>query len=688
MSTSPSNLAPGLRSTSYVLERNHSLLSADAHKPEGPNIGYAGKNLTILILSLNRSGLSLNLLRSISEQLPNFAGHVLIADNGSAPHELDLLRQACAKMHVPARVLELGANYGVAGGRNRGIAQVPTDWVMCLDNDMYFVGNPLDAIQRDIATLGCHFLNLPLLDKDGRTIFARGGHLYLSVDGEIIRIGAGSVYAQGPYDGQVVPAFLSTFLFGGASVFNRHTFAQLGGFDEGMFVGFEDIDFSIRLFQAGLKVGNTGVVALVHDHQTTGAAGDHEYERQRFSRDTLKKSADHLEAKHGLVVWGTVVDEWLKTRQRELGVEEEPAATEIPPAPLAATPRARPKIALVIDVEGWAFWNISQQLCRHLGDRFDFQIVNTSVLDNVVHVFLAARECDIIHVFWREYLRLITAPHARVYVDYIGCDHAKFIEHIRQRVVSTCIYDHLYVDEASLSERRAFYHEFVDAYYVGSQRLRAIYERVPDFRRPLAVLEDGVDLTLFGPQRLERLDHLGQREIVLGWAGNSNWSSELGDFKGVHTILKPAVAELQAEGLPVRLLLADAAERRRSHYEMVDYYSQIDAYVCTSKIEGTPNPVLEAMACGVPIITTDVGIVPQAFGPQQREFILNERSVAGLKDAIRRLIGSPALFRTLSSENLQQIQGWDWRLKTQGFADFFNECLRQRAERRQAGSRP
>lgn len=683
-------MVAGLKDVGYIIERTHELLAADVAAKAGPNIGLHGANLTILLLSLNRSSLTINLLNSIREKLPQFAGKLLIADNGSITGELAAVRDACAAMPFDATVLELDRNYGVAGGRNRGFAAATTDWVMCLDNDMYFLSDPLELIQRDIALLGCHFLNLPLLDRDGKTLFALGGHLYVSVDGGVLRIGAGSVYPQASFDHAPEQPFLSTFLFGGASVINRATFDRVGGFDEGMFIGFEDIDFSVRLHQAGLKIGNTRAVAIVHDHPPATNTDDQDYERKRFARDTLKRSAEHLEAKHGMIVWSTVVDDWLKQRQRELGVDVEDDAAPPTASPtatvagfatplLAASVRPKPKIALVVDVEGWAFWNISQQVMRHLGDRYEFRPIVTQEVDNVAHVFMMARDCDLVHVFWREYLRLVLHAHPRVYTEWLGCSYDRLLAELKSRAISTCVYDHLYLTPAEIDERRPFYTEWLAGYYVGSQRLRRAYDAMPDFRKPLAVLEDGVDLRMFGPRDLERFRRIDGREVVLGWAGNSKWSADIEDFKGVHTILKPAVEQLRAEGVPVRLELADASQRRRAHHEMVDFYASLDAYVCTSKIEGTPNPVLESMACGVPVITTDVGVIPEAFGPQQKSFVLAERNIDCLKDAIRRLVGRPETFRELSEENLRSIQAWDWSIKARNFAPYFDACLAARA---------
>lgn len=682
MSHLSQGIVPGLRSTRYVYDRAHGLLVRDAWRGDGPNIGDRGGRLTIMFLSMNRSALSIQLLSSIENQLKDFTGEVLIVDNGSDPEELRKLHEARKRFGFCCRIVELGQNFGVAGGRNRGLPHVGTEWLLSLDNDIYFVSNPIRIIQQEIAMLGCHFLNLPLLDRDGQTLFALGGHLYAHARGGDLTVGGGSVYAQQAVtESPAEEPFLSTFLFGGASVLNVETFGRMGGFDEGMFVGFEDIDFSVRLFQAGYKIGNSRALALVHDHPAPQAPQDRDYERQRFSSPLLRKSAEHLERKHGITVWSDSVDQWLATRHRELGIADEsvPATAEqAPPAsPRVEVVERRPRVALLVDSEGWAFWNISQQVCRHLGSKYDFRVIPVDKIDHVVQTFLMVRDCDIVHVFWREYLRLLLTPHCSDYLRWLGSDFERFRERILSgQVVSACVYDHLYLEPQELSERAAVYRELASIYYVGSRRLYDIYCRAPGYPRPAMVLEDGVDPALFYPMHLDRLESVGERELVVGWTGNSDWGGLAEDYKGVRTLLKPAVEQLRAEGLPIRLQLADRAESPLiPHERMVHYYSGIDLYVCTSLIEGTPNPVLESMACGVPVVSTDVGIVREALGTLQAEFILAERSIECLKAALRRLIAEPDLLSRLSAENLERATSWYWSVKTQGFDRYFQQCL-------------
>ncbi|MEZ5966288.1 MAG: glycosyltransferase [Planctomycetota bacterium] len=659
----------------YVSAEWHRLLAEGADGPAGANIGDRGENLTISFLSLNRSALSIRLLRSIGEHLADFAGEILVVDNGSEAHELAAVRDACAALPLRTRIVELGKNHGVGGGRNRTIPHVATDWVMCLDNDIYFVGNPLPTIQRDLAVLGCHFLSLPLLDPDRHTLFAFTGHLYVSFEGNQLYIGAGSAFRQEGAGRLPKDGVLSTFLFGGACVFRKRTFEELGGYDDAMFVGFEDIDFSIRLFRAGLKVGSTSATLLVHDHPEPDSNADRDYERQRFARQTLFDSAMHLEKKWGFRVWGTAVDEWLAQRQRELGIDSEvPAGDDARSVP--AQPRGKVGIVLATDTDGWAFSNIAKQVTRHLGDRYDFTTVPVDVVGDVNRVLMLAEGASIVHLFWREHVGLLGSEWHRRELAGLGLDPDDFERRfLRRPLLSTAIYDHLLLDKKSLQQRARLFHDRVSGYYVASQKLHTIYANVEGFPPPIAVLEDGVDLDVFRPRDLARLDELEQREVVIGWAGNSKWSSELEDFKGVHTILKPAIEQLRAEGLPIRTRFADRQERRIAHEEMPAYYAGIDVYVCTSKIEGTPNPVLESMACGVPVVTTDVGIVPQAFGPAQMQFVLEERSVDGLKKALRRLLADRKQFRALSDENLERIRSWSWKTKAEAFDPYFRALL-------------
>ena len=87
-----------------------------------------------------------------------------------------------------------------------------------------------------------------------------------------------------------------------------------GMYDKNIFVGFEDIDLSIRLFRLGYKVGVSGAVCLVHDHEKPTGELAKEYERTRYSPNLLDNSAKYLETKYGYKFWSKGLTEWLKER--------------------------------------------------------------------------------------------------------------------------------------------------------------------------------------------------------------------------------------------------------------------------------------------------------------------------------------------------------------------------------------
>lgn len=168
---------------------------------------------------------------------------------------------------------------------------------------------------------------------------------------------------------------------------------------------------------------------------------------------------------------------------------------------------------------------------------------------------------------------------------------------------------------------------------------------------------------------------------MIGWVGNSKWcvgQSDISDLKGIHTIIKPSVDELKAEGYNIELRTSDKNNKVIPHNKMPNFYNSIDIYACASMCEGTPNPVLEAMACGVPIISTDVGIVREVFGEKQVKYIVAERSKECFKNKLRHLLNNLEELQVLSNENLEQIQAWDWKIVSEKFRNYFRIVLEKK----------
>lgn len=332
----------------------------------------------------------------------------------------------------------------------------------------------------------------------------------------------------------------------------------------------------------------------------------------------------------------------------------------------------KPKIALVVDVQGWCFWNIANEIKNNLGEYYDFEIIPLENIDNnIISLIFYVKDFDLVHFFWRGHLSLF--KELSWYIRSFNLTLEEYSErYLKNLNITTSVYDHLYLDNIDFTNSILSY---VKNYTVSSQKLFKIYnENDAIIKKPQMVISDGVNLELFKPKNLERFKQ--SDSLVIGWVGNSKWANIEEDVKGFKTILKPVLSELINERYNIKTSFADKQIKMIAHEDMPDYYNKLDVLICVSKVEGTPNPVLEAMACGVPIITTDVGIVNEVLGPKQKEFILSERSQKALKEAILKLYNDKSVLEELSQENLKQIKKWDWQLITQKFQKFFDSNLK------------
>jgi len=579
-------------------------------------------------------------------------------------------------------------NLGVAGGRNHAASHISTDWFLSLDNDMILTKNPLPALRQAVETLGVYYVNLPILEENGYQIFSCGGNLWIEPYQDTYVIGNSSVYKQVTrFEVNLINPFTCTFLLGGASLSHTSSFLTQSGYDDNMLVGFEDLEFSLRLYRQGIKIATASDFCLIHAHERAQQQQDVDYEEIRYSEKNLKASADYFFQKHGLQVWTPWVEKWLASKRKEVGLDHRIKETtktstnnqtiEKIPAQFDLSGSNKPRIALVADVRNWVFNNLAQQLINNLSEKFDFDVYYSGEYENVVPLLNQLRGYDLIHFFYRETLATLFTPEILLYFQGKGLNYSEYLEqYVAMLKITTSVFDHLFLSETEIKKNETLFNGLIAGYTVSSSKLFNIYEQIENYPPPTKVIEDGVDLEFFKPRNLERLTDI-DRDLLIGWTGNSQWGTWVDgkDHKGFLTIIQPAVAALRAEGLPVQGKYIDRNVNGIPFQEMPDYYNSIDVLLCASDIEGTPNTVLEAMACGLPVISTDVGIVPEVFGELQKGLIVPARDVTSFKESIRRMVTKPQLREQLSLENLASIQGWSWPAKTKKWAVFFDQMV-------------
>lgn len=96
-----------------------------------------------------------------------------------------------------------------------------------------------------------------------------------------------------------------------------------------------------------------------------------------------------------------------------------------------------------------------------------------------------------------------------------------------------------------------------------------------------------------------------------------------------------------------------------SHDQIADHLKQADVFVMPSLNEGMSNAILEAMACGLPIITTDVGGSKELIN--SNGLVVKKESAAELRSAIDLLKNDSTLRSKMGKESTLQAEKFSWK---------------------------
>ena len=195
---------------------------------------------------------------------------------------------------------------------------------------------------------------------------------------------------------------------------------------------------------------------------------------------------------------------------------------------------------------------------------------------------------------------------------------------------------------------------------------------------PVDVISMGVDVDRFrsmrGGSRLKRSLNLDGPMIL--------FVGRLAEKKGVRYMIDampgvlraaPAAAFVIVGDGPLRLELERRADTlgiaesvrfmgAKRPDELPEFYSAADVFVGPSIVarggdaEGVPVSLMEAMACGTPVVTTDVGGIGELVTHDRTGLVVKERDPAGLAESVSRILTDEVLSRRLRRNARSLVQ--------------------------------
>jgi GT2 family glycosyltransferase len=197
---------------------------------------------------------------------------VVVVDNGSSDGSAELLRERFPEVAL----VELGRNLGFGPALNRAIGEQPGDPAILLNNDVECEPRFVEAMLE--AAEGAEMVAGVLLQAATPELIDSAG-----VVADRTLMGFDHLHGE-PLDAtrQAPPPLGPT---GGAALYRLEAFRGAGGFDERIFLYYEDLDLALRLRAAGARCRLAAEARALHAYSaTSGAASGDKYARTGWSR--------------------------------------------------------------------------------------------------------------------------------------------------------------------------------------------------------------------------------------------------------------------------------------------------------------------------------------------------------------------------------------------------------------------
>lgn len=194
-------------------------------------------------------------------------------------------------------------------------------------------------------------------------------------------------------------------------------------------------------------------------------------------------------------------------------------------------------------------------------------------------------------------------------------------------------------------------------------------------KKEILVTPFGIDVNRFKPETVNNI--FTNTEVVIGTI------KTLEKIYGIEDLIKAfQIVKLKLPDRTIKLLLVGAGTQRKnlehiaadlhlekdiiftgyvSHNEVDKYHKMLDIFVAVSLQESFGVSVLEASACGKPVIVSKVGGLPEVVANGETGIIVESKNSNQLADALITLINNPDLRKRMGDAGrLKVIQDFSW----------------------------
>jgi len=289
-----------------------------------------------------------------------------------------------------------------------------------------------------------------------------------------------------------------------------------------------------------------------------------------------------------------------------------------------------PKILFICDVEGWAWHYKSMQLKKYLSNEFSIDII---WLIGPGARAIKPRTYDLYVTFGYSYIDYLkdVSPRKKITGITAHRPHSVLQPQMQKAAV-------VHANSMMLFRELKTMHSIV--YYV----------------------PNGVDEEMFYPEK-PIPDY--RDNIVVGHVG------KLSVMKGQEQFIKPAVQQSGA----VPLFHFNDYTNALPISQMPDIYQDMDVFIVASTEDGTPNPALEAAACGRPIISNAIGNMPELIKNGYNGFIVEKR-IGAYVEKINYLRNNRNKLIEMGKNARKTIEEeWTWKIQSEHWRRMFREVL-------------